>query len=308
MEKPGPVVRVTVEHFPEYAPGFYWFHVTDAYIAQSDVYQTVELRPREYLSLRLVDSSTGQAIAAEDSRAEICFYSPHPLEVMQAHGWLESETAQKYSLSESPVRIALDAKDFSGMLVRVETQRKNANYQASFLPHFVTAEEIRASPRELTVSLNPLQPFYLFLHDLDQPDQPAITNVSVVLRGKYTSDQLGAREVIKNRTQELKLEETPNRISFPGYPGPPPGAIKLFWGWSPMSPDLQSLSIERLNLIGADFTAYEILGPDMQSLAPWSDAESRGTFARPLAFLSEGKPVIGDAQGFVNLYVRRKQP
>ena len=77
--------------------------------------------------------------------------------------------------------------------------------------------------------------------------------------------------------------------------------------WGPLHPDLESLSISRLNLIASDFTAYEILGPDMQIIAPWSETEARGVFAQPLTLVSDGEPVLGDEDGHVNFFVRRKR-
>jgi hypothetical protein len=114
--------------------------------------------------------------------------------------------------------------------------------------------------------------------------------------------------MLERHTKSVRLDGTPQRQFIPDSPVFQLGAIEVFMGWEASLPDLESLSIERLSLTSPRFPDYELLGPDRELLAPWSDGDQRGILARPFDLVVGGKPVAGDEAGTVNLYVRRKRP
>jgi len=296
--------RVSVERYPDYAPGYFWFEADAAFLARSDLYETVALTRREYLSLQLLDSRTHAPIEGEGWNAKIFFLARFPVETFKGHPWLEQGTAQSYTVNGSPIRVGIDAQTFDGMIVSVK-RPGGPGYRADYYgPHLVTFEEVRGASEELTVSLNRLRPFYLFLHDLDQPGRPVITDTSMIIEGMRTS-----RVLLDQRSEKFRMDEIPRRQKMAlQTPWLELGSVEIYSGWEETLPDLQSLTLERLSITGSRSLGYELLGPDLRVLAPWSDADGRGVFTQPLALVADGLPVIGDEQGRVDLYVRCKRP
>ena len=66
------------------------------------------------------------------------------------------------------------------------------------------------------------------------------------------------------------------------------------------------LQLQALKINSTDFRGYEVLGPDMKVLAPWSDSATRGTFATPLPLFQVGTTPVGEPDGTLVFYVRRQ--
>ncbi|HTF87560.1 MAG TPA: hypothetical protein VK843_04065, partial [Planctomycetota bacterium] len=110
-------------------------------------------------------------------------------------------------------------------------------------------------------------------------------------------------------SEKFRMDEIPRRQKMAlQTPWLELGSVEIYSGWEETLPDLQSLTLERLSITGSRSLGYELLGPDLRVLAPWSDADGRGVFTQPLALVADGLPVIGDEQGRVDLYVRCKRP
>jgi hypothetical protein len=213
----------------------------------------------------------------------------------------ESVTAQTYPVQSGLVRIGLDQFDRSGLIIRIQAKdNRSGGRLRDYIPHFVPGAELPAPNSRLTVTFSRVPAFTILIKELDADsvDPPLFVRSSVSLVHEQETHRVGQTET---HVREQTSDATPERRLLDSHRHQY-GAIDFHSGWE--SANLQSWELKALKIKTGEFPGYEILGPDKQVLAPWSDSETRGTFTTPLCLFKDGTTQVGEPDGTLVFYVR----
>lgn len=316
----GTQFRVSVIHFPEYAPGFCEFAIVppeEAYQpgdspekshkldpSTVEVERVVELAPRQYFELEMLDFETQQPIN-DDYMVAKATYLYHPTGFPPIHKGIDSYTAQSYAVEAGTVRMALDQSDLTGLIITIQPKdNRRDGRRSDYIPHFIPGEALPAPNSKLTLTFSRQPSFTILIKELDTGDAepPVFIRSSVSLKHKQVTHRIGNTEPI---VWEQVTVETPERRKMLSARFPI-GAIDFFTGWD--SADLLYWELQELRINAADLSqGYEILGPDMKVLAPLNESGISGSFTTPLALFESGRTQVGEQDGTLVFYLRKKQ-
>ncbi|HUR28496.1 MAG TPA: hypothetical protein VM509_09940, partial [Planctomycetota bacterium] len=314
------IMHLTIAHFPEHAPAYRDFVIQaleEPRVSQDVAYKeyrldpgtaalerVVELAQRQYFELELIDFDTKQRIDDESMLVKTCFLYCPPF-FPPSFRMQEFVTAQTYPVQSGLVRVALDQPDGTGLVIKIQPKDNRGDGRIrDYIPHFVPGVELPAPNGRLTVTFSREPGFTILIKELDaDPANPPIfVRSSVNLVHSQVTHHVGKTEThVWERTDEevkpQRLDLVSHRHRF--------GSIDFHTGWE--SADLQSWELEALTINTREFPGYEILGPDKQVLAPWSDSPTRGTFTEPLVLFKDGTTQVGEPDGTLVFYVRWKK-